>query len=120
MSLGRVNFDEIVEADLASLIATGVPEGIAVDYKRDAYGRADADVKEFLKDISSFANTVGGHLVVGMDEVGGVASAITPIAGLDADQELQRLENLMRDGLEPRVFGIRTKAVPIADGGFAI
>jgi hypothetical protein len=120
MSLGNLNFDQIAEAHLQALIETGVPEGIALDYKRKPYGRTDADVKEFLKDVSSFANSVGGHLVVGRDEAGGVAAAIAPIIGLDADQEVQRLENLMRDGIEPRVSGIRTRAVPIATGGFAI
>jgi predicted HTH transcriptional regulator len=36
-----------------------------------ADSRADADVREFLKDVSSFANTAGGHLIIGMDEAGG-------------------------------------------------
>lgn len=120
MSLGRLNFDDIVEADLNSLIATGAPEGIAIEYKRAAYGRSDADVKEFLKDASSFANAVGGHLVIGMDESGGIASTIIPITGINPDDEVLRLESLMRDGLEPRVSGIRTKAVPSAGGGFTI
>jgi hypothetical protein len=120
MSLGRLNFDEIWEAELQALVETGVPEGVALDYKRGPYGRGDVDVKEFLKDVSSFANSVGGHLVIGMDEVGGVATAITPIIGLDADHEVQRLESLMRDGIKPRISGIRSKAVPVAGGGFAI
>jgi hypothetical protein len=120
MSLGRLNFDDISEADLTALINAGIPEGILIDYKRETYGNSDHDVKEFLKDVSSFANTAGGHLVIGMDETGGVASAITPITGLDADQESLRLENLTRDGIEPRIHGVRMRAIPIAVGGFVI
>ena len=97
MPLSTINFDNIAEADLTEQIATGVPEGIFVDYKKDMYGRSDADVKEFLKDASSFANTAGGHLIVGIDEAGGIPTGINPLNG-DADQDLQRMESLLRDG----------------------
>ena len=46
MSISRRNFDEISEAD--------------------------ADKKELLKDMSSFANTSGGHILIGMDTDDGV------------------------------------------------
>jgi Schlafen, AlbA_2 len=119
MSLSNISFDDISERDLLDQIQAGVPEGLLVDYKRNAYGRADADVREFLKDLSSFANSAGGHLIIGMDEGSGIPTAIAPLTGLDSDQELQRLENLARDGLEPRVVGLRMKAVPVT-GGFVI
>jgi hypothetical protein len=73
MPLATISFDSIAESNLAGQIATGVPEGVFVDYKKDMYGRSDADVKEFLKDVSSFANTSGGHLIIGIDETGGIA-----------------------------------------------
>lgn len=120
MTLGRLNFDQIAGRDLQSLIVTGVPEGITIEYKADLYDRNDAGVKEFLKDVSSFANTVGGHLVIGMRENDGVASEIVPLEGLNPDTETLRLENLLRDGLEPRLSGTRIGAVPIADDGFVI
>ena len=65
MSISQRNFDEISEADLQALIDTGTPEGIAIEYKRDSYGGSDADKKELLKDMSSFANTSGGHILIG-------------------------------------------------------
>ena len=66
MSIARTNFDEVSEADLNDLIVADVPEGLAIEYKRDPYGFSDADKKEALKDITSFANAAGGHLVIGM------------------------------------------------------
>jgi hypothetical protein len=72
-------------------------------------------VKEFLKDVSSFANTSGGHLIIGIDEKDGVPTQIVPVVS-SVDQELQRLENLARDGLEPRIAGIQMRAVPVAGG----
>jgi len=119
MALSYLSFEDLSERDLLDQIQAGVPEGVLVDYKRDLYGRADTDVREFLKDVSSFANTSGGHLIIGMDEMAGIPTALAPLSG-NSDQELQRLENLARDGLEPRVAGLRMKAVPIGAGGYAI
>jgi hypothetical protein len=101
MSLSNIDFDGISESDLIEQISAGVPEGVFVDYKREMYGRSDADAKEFLKDISSFANTAGGHLIIGVDEAAGIPTGIAAVRG-DPDQDLQRLENLARDGIEPR------------------
>jgi Schlafen, AlbA_2 len=120
MALSSLSFDDVSERDLLDQIQAGVPEGVLVDYKRDLYGRTDADVREYLKDISSFANTAGGHLILGMDEAAGIPTALAPLSG-DSDQELQRLENLARDGLEPRIVGLRMKAVLVTGGsGYAI
>jgi hypothetical protein len=120
MSISRANFDQISETDLQGLVDTGVPEGILVEYKICSYGRADSDVKEFLKDASSFANTPGGHLIIGMDEVESVPTRIVPLVGLDADKEKQRLENLLRDGITPRIAGIHIRAVPVSGGSVLV
>lgn len=106
MTLSNINFDSITEADLVEQVSSGVPEGVLVDYKKEMYGRSDADAKEFLKDVSSFANTSGGHLIVGVDETAGIPTGITALSG-DPDHDLQRLENLARDGIEPRISGLR-------------
>lgn len=39
------------------------------------YGDSDADRKEFLKDMSAFANARGGHPIIGIDEAAGVPTA---------------------------------------------
>jgi hypothetical protein len=57
MALSNKSFEEISESDLNDQLTVGVPEGVLLDYKGDLYGRSDADVREFLKDVSSFANT---------------------------------------------------------------
>ncbi len=62
MALLNVSFDAVSEAHLRDLVSTGVPEGVFLEYKRTTYGNGDADVKEYLKDVSSFANTHGGDL----------------------------------------------------------
>jgi hypothetical protein len=119
VALSNINFDQISESDLIEHITAGVPEGLLIDYKKDVYGRTDADIREFLKDVSSFANTSGGHLIIGVDETAGVPTKVTAITA-DPDQDLQRFENLARDGIEPRISGLRIRAVTISGGGYVI
>ena len=115
MPITRTDVEVITEADLQELLDNEVGEGILLDYKLDVYGSSDADKKEFLKDGSSFANTGGGHILIGIEEDGGLPTNIVGIAG-DLDAEMLRLETLLRDRLEPRILGIRMVAVPLMNG----
>lgn len=94
---------EIVAADLTDLITAAVPEGRTIDYKQDLPGNADADKKELLADVSSFANTIGGDLVFGLSEAAGVPTALPGLAATDLDAEMQRLDSIISTGLEPRI-----------------
>jgi hypothetical protein len=119
MAIDKANFDDITEEDLNALVDGGVPEGLTIDYKRDTYGKSDADKREFLKDISSFANTIGGHLVIGVVDVDALPTQIVGLPGVDIDTELQRLESMAASGLEPRIQ-IRMGRVMLANGTSAI
>lgn len=120
MSIGRTNFDEITEGDIFALINAAVPEGLNIEYKRDQYGRSDSDVKEFLKDVSSFANSAGGHILIGVEATNGCAGSTAPLTLADVDGEVLRLDNLIRDGIEPRISGVRIKPVPASAGGVVL
>jgi hypothetical protein len=101
--------NDISEADLAALITNGVAEGRTIDYKRVLPGNSDADKKEFLADASSFANTGGGDLVFGMDEVGGLPTQIVGVQVADLDLEIRRLDSILAAGLSPRIrYAMRT------------
>jgi Putative DNA-binding domain len=114
MALTRLDFHNITLTDIEELRENEVAEGLLLDYKAEPYGRSEADKKEFLKDVSSFANTAGGHLLVGVAEAGGVPTQIAGVEG-DLDAEMLRLESLLRDRIEPRIVGIRMVLVPIGD-----
>jgi predicted HTH transcriptional regulator len=77
--------EAISDADLNDLIQATRPEGLAIDYNRDPYGNRDADKKQALKDITSFADSTGGHLIIGMEETKGVPTGRTGLPGVDAD-----------------------------------
>ena len=116
MSIDRTDFEGLVEADLAELLAGPVPEGLHIDYKRDLYGAGDAEKRETLKDISAFANAGGGHLIIGIEEQNGVPVSIPGVADTNPDDAVLRLEQLARSGLEPRIPDLRIRAIPLANG----
>ncbi|MEK7994461.1 MAG: ATP-binding protein [Planctomycetota bacterium] len=100
--------EQIDESVLRSLIADAVAEGKTIDYKRELPGSSDADKKEFLADVSSFANTSGGDLVFGVGEDEGMPTQIVGVESGDLDFEICRLDSIVASGLEPRIrYGIR-------------
>lgn len=120
VSIDRGDFEAVSEQDLQELLTAQVPEGLRVEYKSETYKNADAEKREFLKDISAFANAQGGHLILGMEETAGVATAVVGLGSIDVDAELLRLEQIARSGLEPRIPGLQMKSIPLEHGGQAI
>ncbi len=119
MLLGK-NFDDIDDNTIRSLIESGATESVHLEFKRETYGRADNDKKELLKDISSFANCLGGHLVIGVDEEGGTAKKVSALKVPDFDKEQLRLEQIARSGIEPPIVGLRLKHILVHGGNVII
>jgi hypothetical protein len=115
MALLHIPLTQIDEARLQALILAGAAESRTIDYKRTTYGNANTDYSEFLADTSSFANTSGGDLVLGMDATNGIPTAITPLT-MPMDSEVLRLEQIARGGLQPRIANIAFHAVSIRAG----
>ena len=102
------NLDEIGELDLQGLVTNSVAEGKTIDYKNVLPGNSDSDKKEFLADVSSFANSAGGDLIFGVNETHGLLTAFPGLSFADADLETRRLDSIIADGLEPRIkYAIR-------------
>src|SRR5260370_13983943 len=95
--------DDITEDDLLALVSNAVSEGRTIDYKRELPGNSDGDKKEFLADVSSFANTSGGDLVFGIDEDQGLPTQIPGFESADLDLEVRRLDSILASRLAPRV-----------------
>jgi len=104
-------FDDITKADIDALLATGVPEGRTIEYKLTLPGSTDQDKKEFLADISSFANAAGGDLLYGVAAQKGVPTATPGLEITDADAEIQRLDSMIQAGIDPRIPGVRIKGI---------
>ena len=108
----RIN-DVDVET-LRVLVADRVGEGKTLEYKREMPAGGDRERVRFLKAVSAFANTAGGDLLLGVEAVDGVPTALP---GLDLDSpdgETLRLENMIREGLEPRIPRVDIRPVKVA------
>lgn len=103
--------DQIEKSDIEALIDNAVREGRGIDYKRELPGTTDNDKREFLADISSFANASGGDLIIGVHEAEGLPTEAKGLATADMDAECQRIENMVRDSIEARVPGFRIQVV---------
>jgi len=108
------------ENDLQELVDNQIPESKTIDYKESLTGNSDSDKKEFLADVSSFANAAGGYLIYGMRENSGIASELCGLKSIDADAEIRRLDNIIRDGIKPRIPGVSLWAIPLRTSRDAI
>lgn len=111
-------FEQIGKGEIDDLVVNEVKEGLTLEYKEKPPGATDGDKKEFLADISSFANAAGGDLLFGVREkrdgngkTTGIPESVPGLAGTNIDAEIRRLENVIRDGIKPRIAGVRLRAV---------
>ena len=115
------NKNDLVRA-LRALVENRVGEGRQFDFKEELPGPKDDDKREFLADVSSFANSYGGDIVFGVkeerDSEGKRTGYPEAILGLDGNVEdaKLRLESLVRDGLDPRPATVEFDVIP--DDGF--
>src|ERR1700683_543003 len=116
MSLLAKGVQQITEDDLVSLISLEVPESRIIDYKQDTVGPGEKDRYEFLADVSSFANSSGGEIIFGIAEAKGEPTRISGLTIANPDQEILRLEQILRTGVRPPINGIETRAIPLAAG----
>jgi hypothetical protein len=112
MSLDKP-FNEINQTDLKELIENGTPERKNIEYKESLPDSKYDSKKEFLADVSSFANTIGGDILYGIKEENGLPISLIGIPNSDFDSEILRLENLLRDNIQPRIQGISIRTVTI-------
>ncbi|MDD3663085.1 MAG: ATP-binding protein [Candidatus Pacebacteria bacterium] len=98
------NINDITFNDIENLIDS-VREGKQIDFKiKFPDLKEKSDRKEFLYDVTSFANTIGGLLIYGIEESKGTAKRIVSLPdNMNFDQEILKLENIIRDGVEPRI-----------------
>ena len=78
--------NNVAAADIDDLVRNKVPETRTIEYKRELPGSTDSDKREFLADVSSFANTAGGDLLFGVAEMEGLP---TKVIGVQSANQVQ-------------------------------
>lgn len=108
--------DELEEADLQSLIDDQIAEKQIVDYKKGLNLDSEEPRAEFRRDVTSFANALGGHLVFGMKETDGFP---TELCGMDIpnfEAFRLRIDAILQTKVTPRVPGYRVHCLRLANG----
>lgn len=121
-------FDLIEKSDIDLLIVNQIPESRTIEYKEELPRNTDNDKKEFLADISSFSNASGGDIIYGIQEKRdskgqptGLPESSKGLNGINTDAEIRRLENIIRDGIAPRIMGIQITAIEgFTDGAIIV
>lgn len=120
MLLNGKLIDDVIESDLQTLIDNQVFEKKTIEYKRELKCNKDSDKKEFIHDVSSFANASGGHLIFGVKEDQGVPIEISGLEINDVDKEKLRLEDIIRNGIAPRIPVYTIHPIALRNGKYVI
>jgi hypothetical protein len=87
-------------------------EGYHLDYK-GKIGEPDKFKKEFSKDISSFGNTGGGFLIIGVDKLSKIVGIDPIIMNKPVDEWFNQV---LSTNIDPPIFYYNPKVIPIPDG----
>lgn len=100
------------ESDILSLLDNRVPESLKLEFKAcDALTNKHWR-PELVKDVSAFANSVGGTIVYGIKEDKETHEAESLDEGYDPSRiNKERLEQIIDDNIERSIEGIRYNAV---------
>jgi hypothetical protein len=109
----EIELSKITEADLQGLIINSVSESNSIEYKERLSLNTDTEKKEFLKDLSAFANSSGGDILFGVKAEKGIPKQLVGIEIDNRDFMTLRIEDILRYGIQPRIPYIKIQFVPI-------
>ena len=119
-----IRFENITATDVLRLIEMKTGERKTLEYKERLAVGGREERTEFLSDISSFANASGGDILFGVSEERDAAGKSTGIPGqikplqIDSEAvECARIEDMIKDGIQPRIPLVQIKVIQIPETG---
>lgn len=110
------SIEEITEENLQELVDNRIQEGKQLEYKRELSLDYNGHGEKFLAELTSFANTGGGDLIIGMDEDNDTSEPeLYPLDFDNIDEEISRWESVLRTGVQPRLPSYQIEPVTISD-----
>jgi len=107
-----------LEGDLQSLITNKIPENLSLEYKSsDALNLLEErHKKEFIKDVSAFANSEGGILIYGIAEENHLPHLLD--TGIDPNIiTKERVEQILLSGISPKISRLHINPVKLTNSG---
>src|SRR5438876_6503807 len=120
MNLDSKPLDKIEESDLQVLIDNKISEHKRIEYKSALPGNSNEDRKEFLADVSSFANTAGGYLIYGIVANDGIPVDLCGVELDSVDRLKLTWQSRLRDCVEPQIPGIDIQPIELSSGNWVI
>lgn len=114
--------NDITLSDIQELINNEVGESKTIEYKSELHIEQGDERKEFLSDITSFANSEGGDLIYGIKENSdtNLPESLVGIPVTNEDELLRKIENLLRDAASPRMPEIAFKLLLVLEGKYIL
>lgn len=116
MALADLPVERTRPEDIAALIEGRVPEDRRLDYKLQLPGSSPDDAREFLRDVTAFANATGALIVYGVEEEAGIPVRVAGLSVSDLDAERQRLQSLALSRAAPRIPSLTFHPIFMNDG----
>ena len=108
--------DDVSLTDIEALRAYSRTEGSTLDFKESFPSADHKGVRDFLADVTAFANTDGGDIVVGVrEDKNGIAAEIVGIDRAGIDEGLRRIDDQLRSCVDPRVPLFRVREILLHD-----
>lgn len=105
---------------VAHLIENEIEEGWTLDYKSSVNIETTAGKRELARDISGFANSAGGILLIGVNENKQAGHPgrplLEPLGVLRMPGFNQRVQDIVADAVVPRLTGLSTREIPLSSG----
>jgi predicted HTH transcriptional regulator len=113
--ISNMPLGDIEEKHLEALIKEKTPERKVIEYKSELPKFDDPDdKKEFLADVSSFANASGGDLIYGINAKDGVPEYLKGLEiDVPAERKVMQLESIIRSNIEPKIPGLSIVEIPV-------
>lgn len=116
MSLFHKPIQQISLKDIESLMdEIPVKEGQQIDYKREMI-RLEA----LCEAVTSFANSQGGDLLIGIEEKEGFPVGIIGVSCENTDKEKLRLLNSLHNNIEPRLTNVEIEFIAVSESKYVI
>lgn len=115
-----VRIEAVDRAALNALIDNAVREGKTIEYKQELPGKADGDIARLIAAVTSFANTDGGDLLLGVKADKGVPEDLPGIEIEDVDGEKLRLAHILLNGVEPRLPRVDIREIETAKNRYVV
>ena len=90
--------------DIERLIQNKIQESLTLEYKKDL----DKKNSEIAKDISAFANTLGGVIIYGIEEIREIPTSKNWIKGTNIKE---RIESITLTSIQPRIEDVVIKPI---------